>query len=270
MLSATARGPGVPDRRQQLGHRQVGTQIGNPPALGRRARRHHEGADLVRLRPEESRPPASAPRPPPGTPRPATPEPAGTPPSSCAPEPPTAIRWPSRRPPLRPREQRPHPERRGPPRVTAARCSTACSSSASRPRTARSASPTNSAAAELSTAPAGGIAGAGGASASRRSSSARERVAMREMLWPLAGQLPELAEPLDVVVGIEPLPALRPMGSDHPVAPLPGPEDVGRQAGAIGHQPDGMSRRIEAAVSIHATIIPLCLSIVKKITWTRA
>ena len=85
-----------------------------------------------------------------------------------------------------------------------------------------------------------------------------------------AGELPQLAEPLDVVVGVEPLPALGPMGSDDPVAPLPGPEDVGRQAGAIGHQPDRMSRRIEAAVLIHETIIPLCLSNVKNITWTRA
>ena len=85
-----------------------------------------------------------------------------------------------------------------------------------------------------------------------------------------AGELPELAEPLDVVVGIEPLPALGPVGSDHPVAPLPGPEDVGRQAGAIGYQADGMPRRIEAVVLIHATIIPVCLSNVKNITWTRA
>ena len=83
---------------------------------------------------------------------------------------------------------------------------------------------------------------------------------------PPAGELPQPAKPLDVVVGIESLSPLRPMGSDHSVAPLPGPEDVRRQAGAIGHQPDRMSRRIEAAVSIHPTIIPLCLSIVKKIT----
>ena len=47
---------------------------------------------------------------------------------------------------------------------------------------------------------------------------------MREMLWPLAGELPELAEPLDVVVGIEPLSALE-TGRERPprsAAPRPG------------------------------------------------
>ena len=86
----------------------------------------------------------------------------------------------------------------------------------------------------------------------------------------LRRQLPEPAEPLDVLVGIEPLPAPGPMRSDDPVTPLPGPEDMRRQAGTIGHQPDGMSRQFEAAVLVHATMISLCLSNVKIITWTRA
>jgi hypothetical protein len=68
-------------------------------------------------------------------------------------------------------------------------------------------------------------------------------------------QLPELAEPLDIVVGIKTLSALGPMRSDYSIAPLPGPEDVGRQAGATRHQANGMSWRIVAAVLVHPMII---------------
>jgi hypothetical protein len=77
-----------------------------------------------------------------------------------------------------------------------------------------------------------------------------------------------LAEPLDVVVGIEPLSPLRPVGSHHPVAPLPGPENVRGEAGEIYHQADGMPWRVEATVSIHPPIIHLCLTNVNKITCT--
>jgi hypothetical protein len=45
---------------------------------------------------------------------------------------------------------------------------------------------------------------------------------------PLPGELPQQAEPLDVAIRIETLATLRPVGSYHSVAPLPGPEDMGR------------------------------------------
>jgi len=75
----------------------------------------------------------------------------------------------------------------------------------------------------------------------------------------LPGELAQQAEPLDVAIGIEALAAFRSVGSYHSVAPLPGPEDVGRQAGEIRHQADGMPWVVEATVWAHSAILSCCL-----------
>ena len=58
----------------------------------------------------------------------------------------------------------------------------------------------------------------------------------------LLGQSAEAQQALDVEVGIESLAPLGPGGTDDAVAPLPGPEDVGREPGAEGDQPNGVAR----------------------------
>ena len=226
----------VPGGRQQVGHRQVGTEIGNPPSLRRRARRHHERADLVHLarRSRHHQPRRLALHP-------VHPDqPLQNPPEHRRAHVLLSHRHRSAthlRPPASTAGATTSSRNRGPPSVTAARWSTACSSSASSARTARSASATNSAAAELSTAPSRGIAGAGGASASRRSSVRQGKGGDAGDAVAPGRQLPELAEPLDVLVGIEPLSA-RIGGEQRPHNATPRPGGRG-ETGRCGWPPAG-------------------------------
>ena len=79
------------------------------------------------------------------------------------------------------------------------------------------------------------------------------------------GQPPEKPQALDVEVGVEALSSLGPCGTHHSVAPLPRPEDVGREPGSDGDQADGVSGDLGLDGLCHRMTIGLCLDNVKQI-----